>query len=77
MHFIAFKEQMSNTANMVYTHMREKHVFCYLDFCSFLKANDPNTFHFLLKVLLFLRFIAKSTYQLLNPALKKPTPREI
>ena len=56
--------------------MREKHMFCYLDFCSYLKANDPNSFHFLLKVLLFLRFITKSTYQLLNPALKKPTPEK-
>ena len=74
MHFIAFKEQMPNTANMVYTRMRAKNVFCYLDFCSYLKANYPNSFHFHLKVLLFLRFIAKSNYQLLNPVLKKPTP---
>ena len=72
MHFIAFKEQMPNIANMVYTRTRAKRVFCYLDFCSYFKANDPNSFHFLLKVLLFLRFIAKSTYKLRNPVLQKP-----
>ena len=72
MHFIEFKEQMPNIAKMVYTRMRAKRVFCYLNFCSYLKANDPNSFHFLLKVLLFLRFIAKSTYKLQNLVLQKP-----
>ena len=40
-----------------------KHVFCYLDFCSHLKANDPNCFHFRLKVLLSSKFMVKSTYR--------------
>ena len=53
MRFSAFKEKMPSTANTVYTCMCAKHVFSYLDFCSYLKANDPYSFHFLLKVLLF------------------------
>ena len=36
-------------------------MFCYLDFRSYPKANDPSRFHLLLKVLLHLKFIAKST----------------
>ena len=40
-----------------------KHVFCYLDFCSHLKVNDPNCFHFPLKVLLSSKFMVKSTYR--------------
>ena len=43
---------MPNKADMVQTRMRTKHVFCYLDFRSYLNANDPSRFHFLLKVLL-------------------------
>ena len=59
--------------------MRAKYVFCYLDFRSYLKANDPTLFHFLLKVLLPLKFIVKSTqstYRLPKRMLKKPTRLE-
>ena len=50
-------------------------MFCYLDFRSYLKANnDPSRFHFVLKVLLPWKFIAKSTYRFLKRALKKNNP---
>ena len=42
-----------------------------------LKANDPKCFHFLLKVLLCLKFIAKSTYRLLKRVQKKQCDRNI
>ena len=47
------------------------YVFCYLEFLSYLKANDSNRFHFLLKVLLPSKFIGDSTYLLLKQMLKK------
>ena len=50
-----------------------KHVFSYFDFCSYLKANDPDRFHFLLKVLLPAKFIAKSNNRLPKRPLKKPS----
>lgn len=37
-----------------------KHMFSFLKFCSYFKANGPDSFHFLLKVLLPSKFISKS-----------------
>ena len=45
---------------------------CCLDFRSYLKANRPNHFLFLLKVLLPSKFIAKSISELLKRPLKQP-----
>ena len=45
---------------------------CRLDFCPYLKANRPNHFLFLLKVLLPSKFIAKSISGLLKRPLKQP-----
>ena len=42
----------------------EQNVFCYLDFCSYLKVNRPKSLPFVLKKVLFSKFIAKSTYRL-------------
>ena len=47
-------------------------MFCYLDFCSYL---DRNRLHFLLRVLLPFKFMAKITYRLLKQALKKQPDR--
>ena len=44
----------------------EQNVFCYLDFCSYLKVNYPKSLPFVLKKVLFSKFIAKSTYRLLK-----------
>ena len=48
--------------------MLAKHVFCYLHFCSYVY---PNRLHFLLRVLLPFKFMAKITYPLLKQALEK------
>jgi len=45
-------------------------MFCYVDFYSYLKANYPKSLPFTLKVLLHLKFTAKSTYRLLKQLLK-------
>ena len=45
-------------------------MLCYLDFRLYLNANNPNRFHFLLKVLLPSQFVVKSTYRLLKQPLK-------
>ena len=37
-----------------------KHMFSLLDLCSYFKANGPDSFHFLLKVLLPSKFMTKS-----------------
>ena len=49
--------------------LRAKHLFCYLDFRSYLMPNEPNCFH----LLLHSKVIAKSTYRLLKRPLKKQT----
>ena len=55
----------------------KQNVFCYLVFCSYPLANNPNRFHFLLKVLLPSKFIAKSTFRLLKWALKRHSNRNM
>ena len=72
MHFIALKNRHP-TKLIQYKLVYKQNVFCYLDFCSYLKANYPKSLPFALKSAFAFEIHCKKHSTTLKTTAKRPS----